>query len=776
MTWLDVLGSVAGVLALGVGAWQLRVAVLDRRDAGKGQQRPAGDADAAGGTLSVTAPVGRLPAEVLGRGALLAELRSALGGVKRRRPGTWVLAGMGGVGKSTIALRCAADARARGWPAWWVNAADPVSLHGGILEILRLLGAPGAIQREVQDGAATAADRFWSFLDGGARRGVLVFDNADLPAVLAGADSARPGDGTGWVRAVGGILVLVTTRAGDPGTWGTWCQVRPLGVLDDDTAAAVLRGLAPQVPDPGGRESLALARRLGGLPLALHLAGTYLASPFARWRGFGGYLQALDSAVGPQALADLDPVPADSRNAVSRTWELSLDALAAQGLGQARQVLYSLSCLAPATPVPQGMLRPDGRTVPALRGLAGLGLISVQPGMPAAGPYITVHPVVAGTCRLQILSALEAGGSAAMTEATRMLAAAAGELDSERPGDRAAWELLVPHVAAAMSWMPPHLETDDLIRLLRVGRDAFSSLWGIGAHQSRDSEILARANVAAAERLGSEHPESLAARHDLAVYLSDTGKPAEAEAIFRAVLTGRREILGEDHIHTLVTRDRLNGTVMEQGRFGEAEQLYRQLAADMARVLGPEHPETLATSVDLAWSVGMQGRPGEAAGICRQSLEAERRILGHDHPRTLDAWDDLSRWTSEEGGHAAAEQMCRELLAIELRTMGPDHQLALTTRGNLAKAIAGQGRLGEAEISLRELLTTMERVLTARHQRTITVRRYLADTVAAQGRAEEAAELYRGLLEIQQRELGHGHPDTRLTQQLLIRLPITFRD
>jgi hypothetical protein len=63
--------------------------------------------------LPVTVPLGRLPVEVRGRDVLLAELRRALTRKPRRRVGTWVLAGMGGLGKSTVALAVAEAARAR---------------------------------------------------------------------------------------------------------------------------------------------------------------------------------------------------------------------------------------------------------------------------------------------------------------------------------------------------------------------------------------------------------------------------------------------------------------------------------------------------------------------------------------------------------------------------------------------------------------------------------------------------------------------------------------
>lgn len=232
-----------------IGGWQSRVAILDRRDAHNGR---AGDdrrtVTAGDGALPVSVPFGRLPVDVPGRDALPAELNTSLGGPwRRRRPRVWILAGLGGMDKSTLALRVGAETRGRGRPVWWVNAADPLSLRGGVLESLRLMGAPDAVARAVRHGSPTAADQFWTFLDGAVKRAVLIFDNADQPTGLAADGVSLPGAGTGWVRPSRGVHMLVTTRTDDPGSWGSWTRMRVLTALDDLSAADVLRRLAPRV-------------------------------------------------------------------------------------------------------------------------------------------------------------------------------------------------------------------------------------------------------------------------------------------------------------------------------------------------------------------------------------------------------------------------------------------------------------------------------------------------------------------------------------------------
>ena len=413
------------------------------------------------------APLGKLPWEVRGRDGLLGELRRAFRPYPWRASRTFVITGMGGLGKSTVALTAAKMARQRGHHVWWVSAADPASLTSGMLEVLRELGAPQSVIAPVREGARTAAARAWEFLSGehaAGKRWLLVFDGADDPAVLAGPDATTPADGTGWLRPGPAGMVIVTTRNLDPQAWGSWVALRELRPLDDEAGAEVLRDLAPHVPDPGDREARALSARLGGLPLALHLAGSYLGSSVARWSTFAGYHRALDGVELSTALDDLDEPGADRRDTVQRTWDLSLDALSAGGRPQARPLLLVLSCFAPATPIPAWLLHlpplvnlladsvspaagtgDAGRRIldDGLQGLASTGLIEISGRGRAAGLHaIAVHLVVADVNRGRLSAMTAADREAVRDTAVAQLEEAARGLDVASPGS---W----PAVAAA---------------------------------------------------------------------------------------------------------------------------------------------------------------------------------------------------------------------------------------------------------------------------------------------------------------------------------------
>jgi Tetratricopeptide repeat len=561
-----------------------------------------------GGGLPVEVPLGRLPDVVRGRDELLAELRRMLGRSSRRRGRTWVLAGMGGVGKSTVALAAARMARVRGWQVWWVTATDAGSLTGGMLEVLHQLGAPESVTGPVGEEAPAAAGRAWAFLNGARRAGrrwLLVFDNADDPGVLAAPGSASPGDYAGWLRPDPAGMVVVTSRTRDPQTWGPGVILRELRPLDDRAAAKVLTDLSPQA----GEQARDLAHRLGGLPLALHLAGSYLASSFARWDSFTAYRQALDGAGLPTALADLDDPRVQARAAIQQTWDLSLDALAADGRPQTRQLLLLLSCYAPATPIPASLLGPAALSEllaagqapelsrqaaeagqerllrDGLHGLETVGLIDVAGT--GAGRVITVHPVVADVNRSRLLTIVRPSLLTVADTAVRLLQVATVGRDHRQPADWPAWRQLAPHVTALLDWLGAHLDENSLTELLHVSARAVRALSRSGQHAA--AERLARLSMTVAACLGDDHPANLMARQIFGAAIADQGHQGEAEHLYYQVLAAQRRVLGEEHRDTLATRRRLATSVGHQGRYAEAEQMWRQLLPEQERILGVEH-------------------------------------------------------------------------------------------------------------------------------------------------------------------------------------------
>ncbi|MEU3979064.1 tetratricopeptide repeat protein [Streptomyces sp. NPDC026672] len=708
------------------------------------------------GMHSIAPPVGRLPAAIRGRDALLDELTRAPG---HAHPRVYVLHGLGGCGKTTVALEVARRLHTA-MPVWWISAAEGATLSSGMRQLALALGADVEQVRLAWSGWASASDLVWSLLDERPHPWLLVVDNADDPDLLAPAHD-RVAGGTGWIRRPRSArgTVLVTRRSKEQRLWGHWAALRAVDPLSPDDGAHVLFDLAGE--SAGSRaDARSLAADLQGLPLALRLAGAYLRESVTSppWpgtrpiRSFAAYQETLRSRF---TLLDTSPPgqydDRTQQELITRTWELSLDLLHSQGKDRPRPLLRLLAHLADA-PVPFLLLLDpeilsDSPVVGsltyeqlhrALTSLADLGLIDLatrpdpDPDDPLAYT-LSLHALVRATNREHpqvVARRPEYLGilGASMHKAT-------DAIDPDEPEAWPAWQLLAPHASGLLELLATSVDIDreaarTLARAAQGSADYFGAL---GMYERAEAEYRAVLDV---QRLviGEDHPDTLTTRHNLAYTLRDRGLLDQAETVYQGVLAARRRILGEGHQKTLVTRNQLARVHREQGRYDEAEAEFRSVLEAQRGTVGAEHPDTLVTRSNLASMYFVAGRLADAEAEYRDVLETERRVLGEDHIESLVTHGNLARVLAERGLHGRAETEYRAVLAAETRVLGEDHPDTLTTRHNLARALAAQGRRAEAEEQYGAVLELRERLLGAEHPNT-------RQTRAALARLAEPAEV-----------------------------------
>lgn len=645
-----------------------------------------------------------------GRRALLEHLRTMM----RESPqGPAVLVGPGGAGKTMVAAALAEHVRASGGQVWWIPALNPVTLSQGLTVVARQLGADPHDAEAIARNTADAADRFWRLLDGTSPGWLLIFDEADDPRTLAAGNSpAGVQDLTGWARSSAHGMALVTSRETDPRMWGA-ARLLTVGGLEEIDAARILRQLAPTAGNE--EQARALARRLRGHPLSLHLAGSYLRSRAARGATFAAYQRALDEEAepGPES-------PAVTAGAV-RALELSLDGLAEGGITQARPVLQLASCYAP-TVIPQSLLDADrltglpiahdGAPQPrsldaALRGLREVGLIRGS----EAG--IVVHPVVteAGRASLDRAELDEIRNTA-----VALLAADVAGLPYDQPEAWPDYLLLGPHLMTLLDTTAELVDQEHLVLLMEAVARMGNAFDRSGA--SHAGRVLFEHALAHSAPLGNAHPAVLRIRHQLAWAVAVGGDLAEAEALYRDVFRTRLRVLGPRHPDVLDSRHELAWVAACQGNWADAEEGYRRVLRDSVRVWDRDDPRTLTTRHELAWALANQDRLDEAREASAAVLADRLRLLGPEHPQTLATRHELTWITARQGQWAQAEADYRSLLTLRLRLLGEDHPETLLTRHELAWTAARQGRTAEAKSGYADVLERRRRVLGEDHPQT----------------------------------------------------------
>ena len=671
------------------------------------------------------------PVFLAGREQLLADLDAQLSGGGLR---TVALCGLGGAGKTTVAVEYAHRHLAEVGLAWQFPAEDRELL---LAEFARLAAQLGV--REVVDARDPVAS-VHAVLAAFAAGWLLVFDNA--PGQQA-VQRFLPPAGRG--------RVLITSQSA---AWPLALVVE-VPVLDTEVAAEFL---VNRTSDRNERVAEELAGELGGLPLALEQAAAYIQATAAT---LAGYLSLFrDRRADLLARGEASGHPAD----VAATLGLALSRLgdeapAAAGLAQL------LACLAPE-PVPLALLLADAQvaeelapgvaaTVGSLLGdpiavgdaVAALRRYSLV--TPAGDGLVLVHRLVQAITRAQLSA--EAAGQ--WEQAAAALVDAAVPADARLAAEWGTFAVLLPHARAVLD-----LTSRGMSRIAqylgfsgsyRAARDLFQLI----ADVYRESDAY-----------GPEHPDTLAARHELGRWTGAAGDAAGASDQLAALLPIMERVEGPEHPHTLWGRGNLARWTGEAGDPAGARDQFAALLPIMERVEGPEHPHTLWGRGNLARWTGEAGDPARARDQAAALLPIVERVLGPEYRDTLTARHSLAQWTGEAGDAARARDQFAALLPIMERVEGPEHRNTLTARHSLARWTGEAGDPVGARDQFAALLPIIERVLGPEHPHTLWVRGNLARWTGEAGDAAGAGDQIAALLPIYERVLGPEHPETLATR------------
>jgi hypothetical protein len=591
------------------------------------------------------------PEFLAGRESLLGELDARLaGGPGQVGPRTAVLCGLGGAGKTSVAVEYAHRHVAEAGVCWQFAADDAAVLAAEFAVLAAQLGVRDAGNPVASvHGVLARQEVGW----------LVVFDNAhDRASIEPFLPPAGPGR----------VLITTQNQHWQPG------KVLDVAVLDTEVAA---RFLLTRTGDPDQATARELAVELGGLPLALEQAAAYMQATGTPLAGYRRLFRARQADLLARGEAAGHPA------GVAATLGLALSRLADEAPGTG--LLRLLAFLSPE-PVPLALLFAGGRDV-GLPSPAGDGVVPLLGDPVATGDAVTalrryslVTPAGHGQVLVQRLVQAMARAQLAADAADQWEQAAATLVEAAIPDDTslpAAWPAcaaLLPHARAVL-----HPTSDGMSRIANY-------LGSSGSYTTaRDLFQLITDAHGAHDAYGPGHPGTLGACHQLAYWTGKAGDAAGARDQFAALLPVSEEILGAEHPTSLTVRYGLARWSGTAGNAAGARDQFAALLPVRERVLGSEHPDTLTTRADLAHSTGEAGDAAGARDQFAALLPVYERIQGSWHPDTLSTRYSLARWTGEAGDAAGARDQLAALLPAHERVHGAAHPRTLYTRRELTR-------------------------------------------------------------------------------------------
>jgi hypothetical protein len=582
------------------------------------------------------------------------------------------LQGMGGIGKTWVALEYAYRYRSSYDLVWWIRSDPTTFIDTEIADLGRRLGLLPNLPQPTASDMVRATRRA---LEQGEpySRWLLIFDNAE--------DVERVGP---FLPQIGGHILLTSRDLG----WRDHSRPIALEVFRREESMAHLRG---RVTGIRAEEANGVASMLGDLPIAVAAAAAWLAdtaTPVA------AYLSELER------LGAYDP-------AVEQTWNLALNNLQ-ESSPAAYRLLQLCSVMGPE--IHTDLIYSDmmaealtdfdpsvidryvrGRMVQRINKLS---LLKVD----IANSQLLVHRVLQSVVRARMT---DDERRAARHAVHRVLAAARprGEIDDSTTWPQ--YHQLWPHLEVSQAE-----ECDEEgMRELLIDRVRFLYL-ATGSDEDHATALRIAARVDDTwqgqldQRTGEEHAtvlrQLLHMRHHTANLVRAMGDFGRSRDLDEATHNGQVALLGAGHPHSLMTAGGLAADLGALGRYAEALELAQETYDTWVEQFGPDYPRSLAALTNLATSFRHMGNFRRALELDQEALSRRRVVSGNAHPATLVTASNLARDLRDAGEYERSVELLRPTVDLLQHEYGDEFRTTLNTRTNLAISLRSAGLTEEA--------------------------------------------------------------------------------
>lgn len=754
-----------------------------------------------------------------GREELLSRLHKELLTVREAAVLPQALHGMGGVGKSQLAIEYVHRHSSEYDLVWWISAEQNILVLSSLVKLAQRLGL------DVSPEANSAVPAVQDALNTGKieyERWLLVFDNAES------IEEVRPYFPTG-----GAGKILVTSRNPE---WAGVARALEVDVFTRAESKAFLTNRTPELTD---NDADRLAEALGDLPLAVEQA--------ASWRAATGmpvdeYLGLLEE----KRIELLDDTSSSGyqKNSVAAAWNVSLDRLdkvnrSALHLLQVcsffspepiSREFFRGSAVSPITDPLDQTLRDSVKLGRAIRDIQRFALAKLNHQNNTLQIHRLIQTVIIGRMDESQRELMRAGAHALLASA-----------NPHSPGRHSRWgvyQSLLPHVQASgavdstdpnvmdlvfetvqflfhwgdhegclefaenayKSWLAKlgenHAEVlrlakylgwirsvvgryDEAVEIFERSLKLYTDQFGEEDENALDAMLMVayarrikgdfagarqvdeRAHPICHRLFGEDDPVTLRAANSLGVSLRLNGEFKQAAELDKKTHLSRQEVLGSDDSDTLLTLNNLIIDTRESGEFVKASRQQEEaLERSLAAFQYPDNPTVMRASRNLAVAQRKAGEHTRALELSLDTVERYRRRYGDDYPDTMSASLNLAIDSRHAGNLDEARKLGEKTLQRYRSILGEQHPHTLAAQVNLAIVIRQLGDAQGAYRSDRESLDALSERLGPDHPSTLTCATNLASDLFAMGDAQAAFDLDTDTLARSERILGVEHPST----------------
>jgi tetratricopeptide (TPR) repeat protein len=679
------------------------------------------------------------------RDEILSTIAASFSTAQAPHPPVLALIGLGGMGKTQVALAYS-YLYARSYQViLWLDASSRDHLSMDVRAQADRLSLP--VEDSVDESHLFDAFKRWLQEQ---ENWLLVLDQVDDMALV---NLVVPLQGSGHV--------LLTTRTQATGTY-----VSPIFIeqMTRDASITLLlhrAGLLPkeasleEAPPAAVQDATALVQEMDGLPLALDQAGAYLQETgcsFATYLTF--YRQQRTTLLGQRGR-----FVGSHPNSVMVTFHLAFEQVK-QKRAENLDLLRLLAFLHPDSIPDQLLLQGASELSGPLQPLATQPLVLYQ-ALADLLSFSLVHrrADTATLCIHRIVQTILIDDLAAeqRSQWAEQVVRMVNRVFPEVPFDT--WDACELYRSQAQRCATL---INDFQLTLKEGALLLQRL-GLYCYQ-RGCYVEAETYLTQALSLHEHHQwtdalQAARALQSLALLYHRQARYQEAEALHQRALEMREQAFGPDHPETAESLHNFAALYLSQGQYQRAEQFYQRVLALDEHLLGSADPETAKTLNNLGLTCYMQGNYTQAETAYQRALSIYERTPGFsDHLDLAYTLNSLGTLYEKLGNYQRAGELYQRALSIREQVLGDEHPETARSLNKLADIYEIQGNYQQAEELYRRALTICEQALGDEHLDIALFLNNLAFIASKQERYQQAEPLYRRALNIYEQALGDEHP------------------
>ncbi|KAF2826856.1 TPR-like protein [Ophiobolus disseminans] len=607
------------------------------------------------------------------------------------------LVGLGGVGKSQLAIEHAYRTRERSSEAWvfWVHASNAACFEQSYRDIADRVGIAGR-----QDLQANIFELVHNWLCNCKQRWLLVLDNVDDARFLSG-----PANGDGHGRTTNAHVIRKPLREYLPHCErGSILQRDIVSVEPMDEAQALVL-FKKKLGAQGDNSNIAkLAAALEYMPLAIVQAAAYILQRAPR-HSVAKYLEefrrserkrsSLLTHNNGQLRRDWE-----AKNSIVVTWQISFEYV--QQTRPSAADLLSLISFFDRQGIPEALLQRR-----ALHRGAQISQKEPKHDVCETDKEDNASQSSAGDNRFE------------HDQFEDDIVALRNFCFVSVDTSGTSFEMHALVQLATRMW----LEANDKLEYWK--EQFISNLCAVFPSGEYENWVACQALYAHAKAAVGQQPKDQSSIAEWATVLyraawfaERIGNIADAEMLAIKAMKARKKVLGHEPEDTLWSVVPLHvamvGLALKLGgQWDDAEKLEVQVMKTRKKKLGADHPDTLTSMANLASTLWNQGRWDAAEELEVQVMETSKKKLGADHPDTLTSMANLALTYRKQGRWDAAEELEVQVMETSEKKLGADHPSTLNSMANLAFTWKAQGQSAEAIALMRQCVQQRQRVLKA---------------------------------------------------------------